>query len=92
METENKSSSFQLFVIQSYIACFTDSKIDANVARRPAFVLCRTQGVTAIIKSRQLEIVTLANLSSLTVSFTICFCVLFSWIPCILLDWHFFHF
>ncbi|WVY97592.1 hypothetical protein V8G54_029743 [Vigna mungo] len=35
--------------------------------RRPAFVLCRTQVVTAIINSHQLEIVTLANLSSLTI-------------------------
>ncbi|XP_027367579.1 valine--tRNA ligase, mitochondrial 1 isoform X3 [Abrus precatorius] len=35
--------------------------------RRPAFVLCRTQVVTEIISSHQLEIVTLANLSSLTV-------------------------
>ncbi|KAI5400571.1 valine--tRNA ligase, mitochondrial 1 [Lathyrus oleraceus] len=35
--------------------------------RRPAFVLCRTQAVTDIISSHQLEITTLANLSSLTV-------------------------
>ncbi|XP_028756346.1 valine--tRNA ligase, mitochondrial 1 [Neltuma alba] len=35
--------------------------------RRPAFVLCRTQVVGEIINSHQLEIVTLANLSSLTV-------------------------
>ncbi|XP_054786171.1 valine--tRNA ligase, mitochondrial 1 isoform X2 [Prosopis cineraria] len=35
--------------------------------RRPAFVLCRTQAVVEIISSHQLEIVTLANLSSLIV-------------------------
>ncbi|KAJ1392186.1 Aminoacyl-tRNA synthetase, class Ia, anticodon-binding [Sesbania bispinosa] len=35
--------------------------------RRPAFVLCRTQVVEEIINNHQLEIVTLANLSSLTV-------------------------
>ncbi|CAL0305995.1 unnamed protein product [Lupinus luteus] len=35
--------------------------------RRPAFALARTPAVTEIIKSHQLEIVTLANLSSLTV-------------------------
>ncbi|KAL1291935.1 valine--tRNA ligase, mitochondrial 1 isoform X1 [Arachis ipaensis] len=35
--------------------------------RRPAFVLCLTRAVEEIISSRQLEIVTLANLSSLTV-------------------------
>ncbi|KAL2602000.1 hypothetical protein AAZV13_10G201000 [Glycine max] len=35
--------------------------------RRPAFVLCRAPVVTEIINSHQLEIVTLANLSSLTV-------------------------
>ncbi|AES62574.2 putative valine--tRNA ligase [Medicago truncatula] len=35
--------------------------------RRPAFALCRTQVVEEIINSHQLEIATLANLSSLTV-------------------------
>ncbi|KAI9112058.1 hypothetical protein K1719_016954 [Acacia pycnantha] len=35
--------------------------------KRPAFVLCRTLVVGEIINSHQLEIVTLANLSSLTV-------------------------
>ncbi|MED6132273.1 Valine--tRNA ligase, mitochondrial 1 [Stylosanthes scabra] len=35
--------------------------------RRPAFVLCLTRAVEEIISSHQLEIVTLANLSSLTV-------------------------
>ncbi|XP_057426797.1 valine--tRNA ligase, mitochondrial 1 isoform X2 [Lotus japonicus] len=36
--------------------------------RRAAFVLCRTPVVTEIMNSHQLEIVTLANLSSLTVT------------------------
>ncbi|KAI4347497.1 hypothetical protein L6164_008307 [Bauhinia variegata] len=35
--------------------------------RRPAFVLCRTQAVADIINGHKLEIVTLANLSSLKV-------------------------
>ncbi|KAK7280006.1 hypothetical protein RJT34_25068 [Clitoria ternatea] len=35
--------------------------------RRPAFVLCRTQEIREIINNHQQEIITLANLSSLTV-------------------------
>jgi len=46
-------------------------------ARRPAFALCRTQVVKEIINGHQLEIATLANLSSFTVSRTHD-CVVFS--------------
>ena len=49
--------------------------------RRPAFVLCRTEAVAEIINSHELEILTLATLSSLKVccvyfllSRLLCFC------------------
>lgn len=50
---------------------------DLAVLRREAFVLCRTNDTVEIIKSRKLEISTLATLSSLKVSLSMSGLVLF---------------
>ncbi|XP_058769758.1 valine--tRNA ligase, mitochondrial 1-like [Vicia villosa] len=62
----NEKVESEMYLIESTVKSLR-SLAKERRDRRPAFVLCRAQAVTEIINSHQLEITTLANLSSLTV-------------------------
>ena len=62
-----------IFLIKNfYVTRFPNSGYDSSVFRQAALVLCRDSEFAEIIKSHELEITTLANLSSLRVCHVCC--------------------
>lgn len=62
----NETVEYEMDLIEAAVKSLRSLAKESR-ERRPAYVQCRTNPVTEIIDERKLEIITLANLSSLTV-------------------------